>query len=216
MTFSSHSQSGVGSMFHRKEHSLGALPCALVVLFFARGGFAQAPQPTSLSLSPATVSQGQCYTVTVGNGANMTLDVQYRFNHGAVQTTLGWPSLNASGQASICTSSSTAVGTYTYVAIRNTLNTTWVTVSATITVTGPPDFTLSVSPSSRTIDQGQSTSYTVSVSALNGFNSSVSLSVSGMPAGASASFTANPVAAGGSTTLNVSTSTTASTGSFTW
>ncbi len=202
-------------MFHRKEHSLGALPCALVVLFFARGGFAQAPQPTSLSLSPATVSQGQCYTVTVGNGANMTLDVQYRFNNGAVQTTLGWPSLNASGQASICTSSSTAVGTYTYVAIRNTLNTTWVTVSATITVTGPPDFSLSVSPSSRTVDQGQSTSYTVSVSALNGFNSSVSLSVSGMPAGASASFTANPVAAGGSTTLNVSTSTTASTGSFT-
>ena len=50
------------------------------------------------------------YTMTVGNGANMTLDVQYKFNSGAVQTILAWPALNASGQASIPTSSATAVG----------------------------------------------------------------------------------------------------------
>src|SRR2546426_4426267 len=124
MTISSHSRSGVWWTFHRKERSLGALPCAVVVLLFARGGFAQAPQPTSLSLSPATISQGQCYTMTVGNGANMTLDVQYRFNGGTAQTIFGWPSLDAGGQASVCTSSATAVGAYNFTAIKNNLNST--------------------------------------------------------------------------------------------
>lgn len=214
MTFSNPRRLEALRMFRRNERF--ALVCIALLLSFARAGIAQAPQPTSLSLSPATISQGQCYTMTAGNGANMTLDVQYRLNSGAVQTIPGWPSLDAGGQASVCTSSATAVGTYTFTAIKNTLNSTWVTVSAAITVTGPPDFSLSVSPSSRTIAQGQSTSYMISVSAVNGFNSPVSLSASGLPAGASATFTTNPVSAGGSTTVNAGTTTTASTGSFTW
>src|SRR6266536_5500182 len=87
--------------------------------------FAQAPQPTSLAISPGTLSQGQCYTMTAGNGANMTLDFQYTFNSGPVQTVIGWPGLDANGRAYICTSSATAAGAYAFVAIRNTLNTAW-------------------------------------------------------------------------------------------
>ena len=59
--------------------------------------FAQASQPTSLSISPSTLNQGQCYTMTVGNGANMTLDLEYTFNGGPVQTIIDWPSLDANG-----------------------------------------------------------------------------------------------------------------------
>src|SRR6266545_6548091 len=98
MTFSSHSQFRASRMFRRNERF--TLICAAMLGFFARAGLAQAPQPTSLSISPSTVSQGQSYTMTAGNGANMTLDVQYRFNSGTVQTILAWPALNASGQAS--------------------------------------------------------------------------------------------------------------------
>ena len=50
------------------------------------------------------------------------------------------------------------------------------------------DFTLSATPSSRSVNPGGSTSYTVSAGALNGFSGSVSLGVSGLPAGATASF----------------------------
>src|SRR5438876_12185814 len=134
--------------------------------------FAQASQPTSLSISPGTLIQGQCYTMTVGNGANMTLDYQYTFNSGPVQTQNGWPTLDANGRAVICTDSLTATGTYVFVAIRNHANTNgpWVAVSASVTVV--PLF--SVIPASRTIDQGQSTTYSITVSSVNGFSSSVS------------------------------------------
>ncbi len=44
-----------------------------------------------------------------------------------------------------------------------------------------PDFSLSASPSSQTVVQGNSTSYTATVTSFNGFNSAVSLGVSGCP-----------------------------------
>lgn len=78
---------------------------------------------------------------------------------------------------------------------------------------GAQSFSLSVSPSSRSIRRYRSTSYTVSVNAINGFSSSVSLSLSGLPRGASASFTPNPVNPGSSSTLRVQAGGT--TGTFT-
>jgi hypothetical protein len=69
-----------------------------------------------------------------------------------------------------------------------------------------PDFTLSASPPSRTIAQGQSTTYSVSLSPLNGFNSPVTLNVtSGLPANAGFNFSTNPVTPPGNTTLTVTT-----------
>ena len=49
--------------------------------------------------------------------------------------------------------------------------------------TQPQDFTLSVSPSSVTVTGGGSTTFTASVTALNGFASTVSLSISSLPSG---------------------------------
>jgi hypothetical protein len=56
-----------------------------------------------------------------------------------------------------------------------------------------PDFTIGATPSSRTIDVGASTNYTVSLSYLYGFTHPTTLSVSGLPSGATASFSSNPV-----------------------
>lgn len=78
---------------------------------------------------------------------------------------------------------------------------------------GAQSFTLSATPSSRSIRRYRSTSYTVSVSAVNGFSSSVSLSVSGLPSGVSASFSSNPISPGVSSTLRVQSGNT--TGTFT-
>jgi subtilisin family serine protease len=76
-----------------------------------------------------------------------------------------------------------------------------------------PDFSLAVSPSSVSVTQGASASYTVNITRTGGFTGAVSLSASGLPAGATATFNPNP-AAGASSALTVATSATTPTGSF--
>lgn len=76
-----------------------------------------------------------------------------------------------------------------------------------------PDFSLSASPSSLTVNQGSSGKSTITISPANGFNSSVSLSSSGLPSGVTASFSPNP--ATGSSTLTLAASSTATTGTVT-
>jgi hypothetical protein len=60
-------------------------------------------------------------------------------------------------------------------------------------VTPPPDFTIDADPDTQTVNRGQSTTYNVTMTPLNGFTSPCSLFVSGLPVGASAGFTPNPV-----------------------
>jgi hypothetical protein len=83
-----------------------------------------------------------------------------------------------------------------------------------LNVTGPPDFSLSASPASRSVVQGSGTSFTATVAAGNGFAGSVGLSVRGLPTGATGSFNPASIATSGTSTLNVSTSTSTPTGSY--
>lgn len=85
----------------------------------------------------------------------------------------------------------------------------------TLSNSSTPDFTISATPASQTVTAGNSTSYTVSTSALNGFTGTVALSASGLPSGASASFNPTSISGAGSSTLNVTTTTSAATGTFT-
>ncbi|MGH9776547.1 MAG: hypothetical protein ACRD50_16570 [Candidatus Acidiferrales bacterium] len=79
-----------------------------------------------------------------------------------------------------------------------------------------PDFTISASPSSNTITQGGSTSYSVSIAPLNGYSNGVTLSATGLPSGASATFLPNPVTGGsGSSIMSVTTTGSVTTGTFT-
>ncbi|HLJ87233.1 MAG TPA: carbohydrate-binding protein [Candidatus Angelobacter sp.] len=73
-------------------------------------------------------------------------------------------------------------------------------------VAGAADFSLS-STSPQTVTAGNSTTFSVTASALNGFNSAVSLSISGLPSGVTASF--SPASISGSTASTVTISTTA-------
>ena len=78
-----------------------------------------------------------------------------------------------------------------------------------------PDYSISVSPTSQTVVAGGSTSYTVSTTALNGFNGAVNFGVSGLPAGVTGTFGPTSVTGTGSTTLTIKTTTGASVGSST-
>ena len=83
----------------------------------------------------------------------------------------------------------------------------------TLVVNAPkPDFTISVSPSSRVVARGGSTSYLVTIMPSNGFNGAVSLNVSGLPSRTTASFSPNPASA--SSTLAISTTRKTSGGSY--
>jgi hypothetical protein len=83
----------------------------------------------------------------------------------------------------------------------------------------PRDFLISAVPEERVIQQGQSTTYTVTITSITAFNSAVNLTVSGLPAGASAAFNPpSPTPPQGGTansTMTVNTSITTPTGTFT-
>ena len=80
-----------------------------------------------------------------------------------------------------------------------------------------PDFSLSASPSSTSIAQGNAGSVTISTTALNGFNNSISLSATGQPSGVTVGFSPNPVAAPGtgSSTMTITVGSTTAPGTYT-
>ena len=81
----------------------------------------------------------------------------------------------------------------------------------TITVA---DFSLSATPSSRTVLPGASTTYTATATAGTGFTGTVAFSVTGLPAGATASFSPTAVTPSGTTTLTVATTPATPPGSY--
>ncbi|MFI9787717.1 M28 family peptidase [Kitasatospora sp. NPDC051984] len=72
--------------------------------------------------------------------------------------------------------------------------------------TGTPtsDYSLALSPSAGTVQQGASTTATVSTAVTSGSAANVSLSVSGAPTGTTAAVSPSSVQTGGSATLNIS------------
>jgi len=85
--------------------------------------------------------------------------------------------------------------------------------AATRTVT-VSDFSLSATPSSRSVTPGTNAGYTATITGANQFTGSVAMSVSGLPTGATASFAPDTLTGGGSTTLTVATSSSTPAGNY--
>jgi uncharacterized membrane protein len=83
-----------------------------------------------------------------------------------------------------------------------------------LSVSVQPVFTLSATPASQNVTTGASVTWTASIAALNGFNSSVTLAITGLPAGATAAFSPVSLAAPGSSTLTLNTSATTPAGTY--
>ena len=161
----------------------------------------------SVAASPASV------TVTQGASGTSTITVTSTggFNSATTLSASGLPtgvtaafSTNpvtppANGSATstltLTASSSATVGTAT-VTITGTSGSTTHSTTVALTVnasSGTKNFTLSLSPSSFTIDDSGSVSTTLTITSVNGFHSSVDLSVNEFPSGVSATASANPV-----------------------
>ncbi|MFF2344717.1 hypothetical protein [Pseudarthrobacter sp. NPDC058119] len=76
-----------------------------------------------------------------------------------------------------------------------------------------PGVTVQVSPASQSVQQGQSASYTVTLTPTGGFSGAVNLAAAGLPAGASGAFSPSSIAlnSGSPTTATLNTTTAATT-----
>jgi hypothetical protein len=157
------------------------------------------PVLTTITVSPASAS------VQTGGTQQFTATGFDQFgNPMSPQPTFTWSvsgggTINSSG---LFTAGSTAGGPFTVTAASGTVSGT----ASVIVTSVPPDFSLSVSPTSQSVKRGQTASYNVTITPVNGFVGSVTLSLTGQPSGASVSFTPNPATT--SSTLQVTPSAT--------
>lgn len=78
-----------------------------------------------------------------------------------------------------------------------------------------PDFSLSATPASQSVNQGSTANYTVTLTDRGGFANTVNFSVSGLPTGVSSTFAPTSLATSGSSTLSISTAASTPLGSYT-
>src|SRR5439155_1446622 len=180
-----------------------------------------APVNFSLSATPAsrtvTKGQGTGYTVTVTptGGFNGTVGFKVSGLPRSEERRVGNASGTRSGNTtkSETTAASTRTGSYP-LTIPGTSATPIHTTNVTLVLNAPVNFSLSATPGSRTVTQGQGTGYTVTVTPTGGFNGTVGFKVSGLPAGAGATFNPTTVTSTGNTTMSVTTAANTPTGSY--
>src|SRR5207253_1592923 len=68
------------------------------------------------------------------------------------------------------------------------------------------DFTIGATASSQTVVEGNSTTYTSTISGLNGFTTNVNFNLMRLPAGATSNFNPSSVTGSGTSTLTITTS----------
>lgn len=159
-----------------------------------------APSPNfALSASPAslTVTQGSSgnstITVTPSGGFTGSVNLSASGLPSGVTATFGTNPATSTSVLSLAASSTATTGTFavTITGTSGTLTHT-TTISLTVKPVASPNFSLSTSPSSVTVVQGNSGNTAISVTPSGGFTGSVSLSASGLPSGVTATFGTNP------------------------
>jgi subtilisin family serine protease len=185
-----------GSLTHSVSGTLGVSPPP---------DFTLAVNPSSVTVAAgATASFSVSVTSLYGFAGDVSLALT-----GLSPTQATWsftpatvPGGSGSSQLAVTTSSTLAPGSYP-VTITGNDGGRVRTATATLVVTVPPDFGLSVSPSTRTVRRGGQTTYLVSLTQIGGFASSVSLTTTGLPSGVTGSFAPAQVSPPGTSTLTV-------------
>jgi PKD repeat protein len=194
------------------------------------GGLTTSPPATrtvvvtdfSLSATPASraVDPGSnaTYTATVTPGAGFTGVVTFGVTGLPAGATAAFAPASVTGSGAttltVSTNASTPSGTYplritaTSGPVSHSFD---VTLVVNVVVVG--DFTITATPASRTIPNGNSTTYSIAIAPNGGFSSSVTLSVGALPKFATASFSPASLASGTST-LTLSTKKQTKAGSY--
>ena len=179
----------------------------------------------TLSASPAslTVAQGNAgsstITSAVTGGFSGTITLSATGQPSGVTVTFNPTSITGAGSSTMTmtVSSSTAPGTYA-ITVKGTSGSTVETTTVSLTVTGTsPNFTISASPTSLTINPGNSGHSTITTTVSGGFNSSISLSATGEPNRVTVSFNPSTIRApgSGSSTITITVNRRAPAGTYT-
>lgn len=176
-------------------------------------GYSLTASPNSLSVEQGTNGASTISVVPV-NGFNSSVSFSASGLPTGVTASFS-PTSSASASTLTLTASSTATVGAATVTITGTSGSTTetTTISLTITSSTPPGYSLTASPTSLSIAQGNNGTSTITVVPTGGFNSSVTFVATGLPTGVVASF--NPTSSATASTLTLTASPTATTGTAT-
>ncbi len=190
-------------------------PLLNVSTFGAPPDFTLSASPSSQTVTPgASTSYTITITITPSGGFSGLVDLSVNGLPGGVTGSFNPPSVTSSSTLAVTTNSTTLTGSYPLTITGTSGSPAFTrTTSATLLVIAPatPDFTLSASPTKRSLPRGGSTSYAITITPSGGFSGSVSLGVSGLPIGATGSFSTNPATSSSTLTVTTSSSTRKST-----
>ena len=176
-----------------------------------QGNFTLSASPSSLTIVQGA-SGASTITINALSGFNGTVSLAASGLPVGVTASFNPTSTTSASTLTLTASGSATTGPAT-VTITGTAGNLTNSMTLSLTVNPPPNFTLSASPNSLTITQGSSGTSTITVNPLNGFNGSVALSASGLPNGVTPAF--NPTSTTGTSTLTLTASGTAATGTVT-
>src|SRR5262245_8060661 len=124
------------------------------------------------------------------------------------------PVTGASSLVTFTAAANAVTGTFPVTITGTASGQTTQTASIALTVTPAAGFGLSATPPSVSVVRGSTATSTINVASTGGFAGGVTLAASGLPAGVTAAFSPNP-ATGGTSTLTLRTSSTATLGAAT-
>ena len=166
--------------------------------------FSVGVSPTSTTVAPGT---NAVYTVSVGATGGFS-DTVGLTQTGLPNGTFSPATVTASGSSTLTVSTTgLAAGSYPFtITGKDTSTSATHSVAATLVVASgpPPNFSISVSPTSRTILPTSTSTYTVTITPTNGFSGPVSLSATGFVSGLSGSFSPNPASSTSTFTVTAS------------
>ena len=172
----------------------------------ATASFTMSASPASLSVAQG--NQGtSTITTAVSGGFNSAISLSASGMPSGTTVTFNPTSIPAPGSGSssmtITVGSATPAGTYP-ITVTGNGGGIQQTTTVTLTVTAP-NFTMSASPASLSVAQGNQGTSTISTAISGGFNSAISLSASGMPSGTTVTFnpTSIPAPGSGSSTVTI-------------
>ena len=178
--------------------------------------FSLAANPNSLTINRGASGMS---TITITRTGGFTGSVALSASGLPAGVTASFNPASTTGNASALTlaasnTATTGQATVTITGVSGGL-THSIPISLTVNAPPTPDFTLSASPASLTINQGASGTSTITITRTGGFTAGVTLSASaGLPAGVTASFNP-PLATGNSSVLTLTVPSATPTGSST-
>ncbi|HZL67179.1 MAG TPA: LamG domain-containing protein, partial [Candidatus Limnocylindrales bacterium] len=172
------------------------------------------------SLSVAQGNQGSStITTAISGGFNSAISLSAAGMPTGTTVSFNPQTIPAPGSGSssmtIAVGSSTPTGTYP-ITVTGNGGGLQRSATVTLTVTAAPNFTISASPSSVSVAQGNQGSSTITTAISGGFNSAISLSAAGMPTGTSVSFSPQtiPAPGSGSSSMTIAVGSSTPTGTY--